>query len=132
MQKFLQNFEQSNGFKFVVSTNQKNVTIYDKLRGIKLPTCSAYKMELTKSSSVFREIINSELRTSHPSDMRVVSCSSSESLQFIKEMIMTREENPNCCHYYSQKCWRHYLKDVKIVETVDHTTFTFKWLPLSG
>lgn len=143
--KFLRKFDQSKGLKLVVCTD-KNVAIYEELREIQLPPFNALKLEITKSSLVSKDRVDSLLRACFPKYLFVASSPSSEFQKFIREKLMDREESPSCCRYYSRKCWRHYLKHIEtkffhgaknertcasnpyLMPSTHHTRYKIEWI----
>lgn len=134
---FLQKFENNGDWTLVVSSN-KNITIHEELRYIPQLSSNDLKLELIKSPVKLKSYVDNLLRMSRPKTLSLVSSSSSELLKFVKEKIMSREENPKCCTYYLKKCWVHYVKDVTMVvfeageigktsENLQQTTFRFNW-----
>ncbi|KAJ9568402.1 hypothetical protein OSB04_004368 [Centaurea solstitialis] len=111
---FLQKFEAIGPWSLVVSSN-KNVTIHEELWKIPRLSSTDLKLELIRSPVKLKGYVDNLLRMSRPKTLSLVSSSSSELLKFVKEKIMSREENPNCCTYYLRKCWLHYVKDVTMV-----------------
>uniref|UniRef100_A0A5B7BPX2 F-box domain-containing protein n=1 Tax=Davidia involucrata TaxID=16924 RepID=A0A5B7BPX2_DAVIN len=113
LQKFLGKFDQSKVLKLVVQLD-KNVIIYEELKEIQLLPFFELKLDIIKSSWTLKEHVDTLLRMCHPKTLSVVSSSSGKFLKFLHEKIMNREGNPNCCRYYTRKCWQHYLEDVEI------------------
>lgn len=141
LERFLQKFEINGDWKLVVSSN-KNITIREELRKIKHLSTNEIKLELIKSPMKLKGYVENLLRMSRPKTLSLVSSSSSELLKFMKEKIMSREENPKCCTYYEKKCWLHYVKDVTMVvfggaemgdtsRNPQQTTFKFDWQSLN-
>ncbi|KAK9282562.1 hypothetical protein L1049_005483 [Liquidambar formosana] len=110
---FLAKLNHSGGLKLVVRS-KKNVIIHEDLGEILLPPLYNLKLEIIKSSMSFKDLLEYLLRTHHPETLCIVSSSTSKFIELIHEKLMNREEDTNCCRYYSKKCWRHYLKDVEI------------------
>lgn len=129
LESFLGQFNQYNGFKLLVCSFE-TLTIYEEFRGnMPLPS-RTFKLEFTKSSRKLRDMFVSWFAKTSPSTLTVLSSSSSEFLQFVQEMILSKEKNPDCCKLYSNKCWRHYLQDAKLShDTPDQKTYKLKWKP---
>ncbi|GFQ07760.1 hypothetical protein PHJA_002920000, partial [Phtheirospermum japonicum] len=72
------------------------------------------KFELTASLTSVSIAIDNWLRECHGRSIVLIS-PSSELIKLMRTMIMEREENPSCCSLYLNKCWRHYVADVKIL-----------------
>ncbi|KAK2983845.1 hypothetical protein RJ640_008521 [Escallonia rubra] len=136
VQSFLGKCSHVEGLKSVVLSD-KNVTVHEELGGIQFAPSSDLKLELIKSSLNLKDHVISLLRTCRPTTLSIISSPSSEFLKFIHEKIVEREKKPNCCRYYSRKCWLHYLQDVEIEifeaaglvpsPTMRTTTFRLKW-----
>ncbi|KAL6996388.1 hypothetical protein U1Q18_006516 [Sarracenia purpurea var. burkii] len=138
-QEFLGKFRQSKNLKVVVRNN-KGVLVFEELRDMRLVPENDLKFEIISSSTNLEDILGSMLRTTHPETISVISPASGEVFKLLHDKLMNREENPSCCKYYSKKCWRHYLKDVKIGSKPTHpwmkmpssglhqtTTFRMEW-----
>ncbi|XP_059457266.1 putative F-box/FBD/LRR-repeat protein At1g78840 isoform X2 [Corylus avellana] len=96
LREFLSKFNNCNGLKLVVHSK---------------------KIEIIRQSMSFEDLLDHLLRTWHPETLSIVSSSSSREFpELVYRKIMDREENPSCCSYNTQKnkCWRHFLKDIKI------------------
>ncbi|MCE2056251.1 hypothetical protein HAX54_044350 [Datura stramonium] len=114
LQKFIAGFD-GKGFKLFLASRQ-DVNIYEELRGLHLLHSRVYKIELTKSARMLENLLNSHLRDFHPKTLTFMTSPISDLLVFIQEKILKKEKTPSCCKYYSKKCWRHYLEDVKLFE----------------
>ncbi|XP_009782508.1 F-box/LRR-repeat protein At3g03360-like [Nicotiana sylvestris] len=130
VQKFVQGFE-AKGFKLFLASKQ-DVIIYEEMRGIHLLPSRDFKIELTKSSRVLKNLLSSHLRQFHPKTLILMTSPSSDLLAFKKEIMMNKEKTPSCCKYYSKKCWRHYLEDIRMFEFSPsninpNTSFELKW-----
>ncbi|KAJ0528192.1 putative leucine-rich repeat domain superfamily, F-box-like domain superfamily [Helianthus annuus] len=142
-QFFLKKFVNDGAWKLVVSSN-KNITIHEELPKVQHLSSKELKLELTKSPMKLKDFVDNLLRMSQPKTLSLVSSSSSELLNFMKEKIMSREKNPKCCTYYSRKCWLHRIKDVTMVVLFEgaeigdmghdsqQTTFKFNWQTLKS
>ncbi|XP_060205838.1 uncharacterized protein LOC132633437 isoform X2 [Lycium barbarum] len=135
VQKFIEGFD-AKGFNLFLASKQ-DVFIYEDLRGILQLPSKVYKIELTKSTKILGNLLNSHLRDFHPKTLTLETSPSSELLTFLKEEMMNKERTPSCCKYYSKKCWRHYLKEVNMFEfsvsRVNPTTrFELKWRSVSS
>nr|POE85920.1 putative fbd-associated f-box protein [Quercus suber] len=63
----------------------------------------------------YTALIDGLLWSCHP---KILSAHSNPESKFIKplyETLMGREEKPKCCSGLNTKCWRHYLKAVKLI-----------------
>ncbi|PWA83825.1 F-box domain, Leucine-rich repeat domain, L domain-like protein [Artemisia annua] len=139
---FLQKFAINGGWKLILNSN-KNITIHEELTKIPHLSYDDFKLQLIKSPMKVKAYIDHLLRMSRPKALSLVSSSSSDLLKFMKEKIMSREENPHCCTYYSKKCWLHHIKDVNMVafergddieetsQKMQQTTFIFNWKSLN-
>ncbi|KAF3948684.1 hypothetical protein CMV_025348 [Castanea mollissima] len=130
LRKLLEKLKHSNGLKLVVRS-KKNVIIHENLEEILLPPQSDLKLEIIKPSMGLEDLLDNLLRTWHPEILSVVSSPSSEFPKLVHEKMMHRVENPNCCTYNTRnKCWRHFLKGVKI-ENIEAAAGkrTFGWIP---
>ncbi|GJY00461.1 F-box/FBD/LRR-repeat protein isoform X1 [Tanacetum coccineum] len=135
---FIQKFAINGGWKLILKSN-KNITIHEELTEIPLLSYDDIKLQLIKSPMKVKAYIDHLLRMSRPKSLSLMSSSSSDLLKFMKEKIMSREHNPNCCTYYSKKCWLHHIEDVKMAgfkggaeigeasRIVEETTFIFNW-----
>ncbi|KAA8540314.1 hypothetical protein F0562_024123 [Nyssa sinensis] len=128
LQKFLGKFDQSKVLKLVLQED-KNVIIYEELKEIQLFPFTELKLDIIKSSRTLKEHVDSLLRMCHPKTLSIVSSSGSKFLKFLHEEIMDREGTPNCCRYYTRKCWRHYLENVEIEESEGVENRISSWNP---
>ncbi|PIN19802.1 hypothetical protein CDL12_07512 [Handroanthus impetiginosus] len=128
-QRFFGNFDRSKGFKLIVYSKQ-SMKIYEEPKEAHRSLNYFCKLELTASLTSVQKIVDNWLREFHGISLTLVT-PSSELLKLIHTMIMEREINPNCCSFYSNKCWRHYLADVKIVTLtpINKTYYTLDWRP---
>ncbi|KAI3463287.1 hypothetical protein Pfo_019950 [Paulownia fortunei] len=126
-QKLFGNFNRSKGFKLIIYSKQ-NMKIYEEPREAHLVPNFFCKLELTTSSTNVLKTVDNWLRECHGGSLILVS-PSNELIKLMRTMIMDREDNPNCCRFYSNKCWRHYIADVKILtlNTIHKTYYDFKW-----
>ncbi|KAI7731698.1 hypothetical protein M8C21_001589 [Ambrosia artemisiifolia] len=143
LEQFLQKFVNDGAWKLVVSS-KKNITIYEELPKVQHLSSNKLKLELIKSPMKLKDFVDNLLRMTRPKTLSLVSSSSSELLNFLKEKIMSREKNPKCCTYYLMKCWLHFIKDVTMVvlfegaeigdmgHDLQQTTFKFNWQPLKS
>ncbi|KAK4413812.1 FBD-associated F-box protein [Sesamum alatum] len=121
------NFNRSKGFKLIVYSKQ-NLKIYEEPGESYLLPNYFCKLELTASSRSVLKTVDNWLRECHGRSVVIVS-PRTELIKSMRTMIIDREDNPNCCRFYSNKCWRHYVADVKIL-TVNSTNkiyYNFKW-----
>lgn len=125
--KFFGNINRSKGFKLVVHTKQI-MQIYEDLKDADLVQNSFSKLYLTLSSSTVMKIFDNWLRESHGRSLTLIS-PGGELVKLIRMMIVNREDDPNCCGFYSKKCWRHYLADVQMIvsKSARKTFYFFKW-----
>nr|XP_043614490.1 F-box/LRR-repeat protein At3g03360-like [Erigeron canadensis] len=132
----LRRFENNGDWKLVVTSN-KNITIHEELQEIQHLSSNELRIELIKSPMKVKGYVDNLLRMSKPKTLSLVSSSSSELLKFLKDKIMSRENNPKCCTYYSRKCWLHSIKDVTMAvfgraeigtsQSLEQTIFKFDW-----
>ncbi|XP_020547903.1 FBD-associated F-box protein At5g38590-like [Sesamum indicum] len=125
--KLFGSFNRSKGFKLIVYSKQ-NMKIYEEPgEDYVLPNYFC-KLELTASSRSVLKTVDNWLRECHGRSIVLVS-PSTELIKFMRTMIIDREDNPNCCRFYSNKCWRHYVADVKILtlNTTNKIYYDFKW-----
>ncbi|KAL4365372.1 hypothetical protein HN51_025853 [Arachis hypogaea] len=111
---FIRKFD-SKGFKLVLQSS-KNIAIHEDLTNISLPPLPDLSIKIFKSPSArLEDIVYGSLRT-HPVLVTIISPRGSDFLKLVYTMIRFRGEDPICCSYStpSNKCWRHFLKDVKI------------------
>lgn len=113
MRDFILKFD-SEGFKLVIHSN-KNIIIYEDLTNFTLPPMSNLTFQIIKSSTCIEDILYSLMRTLHPVSISLVSPFNSKFPEAVCEMIKIKDEDSMCCRYNTSKnkCWRHYLKDVK-------------------
>ncbi|KAA8527507.1 hypothetical protein F0562_034778 [Nyssa sinensis] len=100
------------------------------------PVHEVEKVELdVQSLSSYSAFVDGLLWSCHPRFLHVQSQCNNEFIEFLRETLMDRE-HPQCCSSEHIKCWRHYLKDVKIEsfggiedEKPIHsqTSFRLKW-----
>ncbi|XP_073145967.1 FBD-associated F-box protein At5g38590-like [Henckelia pumila] len=121
--KFLGKISRSMGFKLVAHTKQI-MKIYEDLKEVELDVNSFSKLDLTLSQSTVVNLVDKWLCESHGRSLTLIS-PGSELVKLIHTMIMNREEDPNCCSFYSKKCWRHYLADVQMMVSTKSTRKTF-------
>ncbi|KAD4889338.1 hypothetical protein E3N88_21411 [Mikania micrantha] len=144
LELFLQKFLKNGAWKLIVSSN-KNITIHEELPKFQHLSSKELKLELVKSPMKLRDFVDNLLRMTRPKTLSLVSSSSSELLNFLKEKILSREKYPRCCTYYVKKCWLHYIKDVTMVVPLEgaegedtchnlqqQTTFIFNWQSLES
>ncbi|KAL7114102.1 hypothetical protein ACP275_04G099000 [Erythranthe tilingii] len=120
-QKLFGNFDRLQGFKLIVYCKQ-NMKIYETPREAYFVRNHFCKLEMTSSLAGVCKIVDNWLRECHGSTISLLS-PSSELTKLIHTMVMDREENPKCCGFYANKCWKHYLEDV----ITSNTTYGFKW-----
>lgn len=123
LQKFLLALNRSKSLKLVVR-HKKDLLISEDLEAIELPPDRDLKLEIIHPSTKLEDLVDILLRKTHPETISVVSPSDSQFLKRLNDKMMNRQENPTCCRYYSRKCWRHYLKDVK---SGDSSTSARRW-----
>ncbi|KAG2728883.1 hypothetical protein I3760_01G224400 [Carya illinoinensis] len=114
LRQFLKKLKHSNGLKLVVRC-KKNIIIHEELREILLPPVCDIKLEIVKPSTRFEDLLDQLLRTWHPETLSIVSSSNSNLPKLAYQKMKYRQKNPSCCTYNtrSNRCWRHFLKDVK-------------------
>ncbi|KAK4361849.1 hypothetical protein RND71_017090 [Anisodus tanguticus] len=78
VQKFIQGFD-AKGFNLFLASKQ-DVNTYEDLRGIHLLPSKVYKIELTKSSRIFGNLLNSHLQDFHPKTLTIKTSPSSKLL----------------------------------------------------
>lgn len=125
--KILGNMNRSKGFKLVLHTKQI-MKIYEDLKEADLVQDSFSKLDLTLSSLTVVKLVDEWLCESHGRILTLIS-PGSEWVKLIRMMIVNREDDPNCCSFYSKKCWRHYLADVQMMvsKSTRKTFYVFKW-----
>ncbi|XP_047962628.1 putative F-box protein At1g49610 [Salvia hispanica] len=119
------------GFKLIIYT-KKTMKIFEKAREKDLWQPKAGRIELIASASKVVKNVDDWLREIHGKSLDLVSSAEGELLELINTLIMEREDSPSCCGLYSNKCWRHYIEDVKVSskERVRRkTSFDFTWTP---
>ncbi|KAK7271949.1 hypothetical protein RJT34_28244 [Clitoria ternatea] len=139
MKTFIENFDPK-GFKLVLHSN-KNIVIHEDLSCIKFPPSPGLSCEIIKSSAYTDDILFNLLRTLHPVSLSIISPSDSKFPKLMCEMIKKKDEDLICCNNASNnKCWRHFLEDVKIEDLNDvkfevieaqedeRTSNWYKWL----
>ncbi|KAK6128033.1 hypothetical protein DH2020_038236 [Rehmannia glutinosa] len=102
--------------------------IYEEPREAHLAPNYFCNLELTASTTSVLKTVDNWLRESHGRSLILVS-PSIELIKLLRTMIIDREDNPSCCGFYSNKCWRHYIADVKILtlNTIHKMYYDFKW-----
>ncbi|XP_073274985.1 putative F-box/FBD/LRR-repeat protein At1g78760 [Primulina huaijiensis] len=125
--KIFGNMDRSKGFKLVVHTKQ-TMKIYEDLKEVDLVQDSFSKLDLTLSSLTVVNLVDKWLSESHGRILTLIS-PGSELVKLIRMMIVNREDDSNCCSFYSKKCWRHYLADVQMMVSkfARNTFYVFKW-----
>ncbi|KGN59842.1 uncharacterized protein LOC101214024 isoform X2 [Cucumis sativus] len=106
------------GFKIIVWFC-KNVIIHDEIKDIFLPSLPNLKFHAIKPSTNAKDLLEDLLTKEHPERIIVASSFSSEvphALHKIKGEVET-----SCCSYINsnRKCWRHFLKDTKVVNIAE-------------
>ncbi|XP_050884254.1 F-box/FBD/LRR-repeat protein At5g53840 isoform X2 [Lathyrus oleraceus] len=142
MRPFISKFSPE-GFKLIMHS-KKNIIIHEDLSNIRFPPLHDLSFEIIKSSACVQDILYGLLRKLHPASVAIVSSSDSKLSESVYEMMKIEDEEPTCCRYNTSKnkCWRHFLKEVKsenweemleIVEaSEDEVTSTlYFWLQLS-
>ncbi|KAH6801504.1 hypothetical protein C2S52_001968 [Perilla frutescens var. hirtella] len=126
-ENFLWNFDGSKGFKLIRYTKQ-DMKIFEEPRESDLFQEDDLKIELTATSSKVVKTVDNWLRECHGKSL-VLSSSNGELLKLVSTLVINRGDNPSCCEFYSNKCWRHYIEDVKVstLEAVEKTSFDFTW-----
>ncbi|XP_060205842.1 uncharacterized protein LOC132633439 [Lycium barbarum] len=114
VKKFIEGFA-GKGFTLFLASKQ-DVNIYEEPEALDLLHSGAFKIELTKSTRMLENLLNSHLRDFHPNSITLKISPTSDLLVFIEEKILNKEKTPTCCKYYSKKCWRHYLEEAKTSE----------------
>ncbi|XVE88759.1 hypothetical protein DITRI_Ditri19aG0094700 [Diplodiscus trichospermus] len=127
LQEFLEKFDYSRGLK-LVACFAKNVVIYEKPNGVFLPRVYDLKLDIVKSSVSLEDLLDDILRAWHPETLSSLSISRSNLPKLVHKKLITREE-PSCCTYNApgNKCWRHYLDNVK-TENLVNSKSTSEWI----
>ncbi|XP_051119333.1 putative F-box/LRR-repeat protein At5g02930 [Andrographis paniculata] len=130
--KLFGKFDQSKDFKLIIYSKQ-SMKIYEEAKEACQVPHVFRKLELTLSVASVLKIVDNWLREDHGKVLMVVA-PRSELTKGLNSLIADRENNPNCCGAYSNKCWRHYLADVKtLTSTRAHKTYyQFKWKSRNG
>ncbi|XVF25091.1 hypothetical protein REPUB_Repub13aG0184000 [Reevesia pubescens] len=128
LQEFLEKFDYSRGLKLVARSN-KNIVIYEKPKGIFLPRVYDLKLDVVKSSIALEDLLDDVLRIWHPETLSSLSISRSNLPKLVHKKLIAREKEPSCCTYNlpSNKCWRHFLDDVK-TENLVSSKNTSEWI----
>ncbi|KAL1533444.1 putative F-box protein [Salvia divinorum] len=119
------------GFKLIRYT-KKTMKIFEKAEEKDLWQARACRIELIASTSKVVKTVDNWLRENHGKSLSLVSSPEGELLELINTLIMEREDSPSCCRFYSNKCWRHYIEDVKAsrMECARRkTSYDFTWTP---
>ncbi|GER45020.1 F-box family protein [Striga asiatica] len=126
-QRHFLDFDRSKGFKLIVYSKQ-SMTIYEDPREALEAQNFFCNLELTASLRRVMKVVDDWLRESRGRCIVLVSASS-ELIQLTQKMIMDTEDNPTCCRFYSNKCWRHYIEDVttRNLACSDRIYYDFKW-----
>ncbi|CAA0816109.1 Unknown protein [Striga hermonthica] len=126
-QRHFMDFDRSKGFKLIVHSKQ-SMTIYEDPREALEAQNFFCNLELTTSLRRVTKIVDDWLRESHGRCIVLVSASS-ELIQLTQKIIMGTEDNPTCCRFHSNKCWRHYIEDVttRNLACSDRIYYDFKW-----
>ncbi|XP_057797202.1 putative F-box/LRR-repeat protein At3g18150 [Salvia miltiorrhiza] len=127
---FFWNLDGSKWFKLMVYTKE-TMKIFEEPSEANLIQVNARRIELIASTSKVVKNVDNWLRENHGKSLVVVSSSEGELLELINTLIIDREDNPSCCRFYSNKCWRHYIEDVKVttMDAVEKTSYDFTWTP---
>ncbi|KDP40815.1 hypothetical protein JCGZ_24814 [Jatropha curcas] len=128
LQNFLRKFDNSKGLKLVVRS-KKNAIIHEDLREILVPRNFGLKLEVVKLSTSLEDILDNLLQTWHPETLSIVSSGTSNFPEQVHKKIVDRGEEPDCCKYKvsSNKCWRHFLMNVK-AENLGDTEYKSDWV----
>ncbi|MED6107222.1 hypothetical protein PIB30_012059 [Stylosanthes scabra] len=114
VREFIEKFD-SKGFKLVLQSS-KNIAIHEDLTNINLPPLPDLSIKIFKSpSECVENVVYGSLRT-HPVLLTIISPPDSYFPKLVYGVIKIRDKDPICCRYSSpnNKCWRHFLKDVKV------------------
>ncbi|XP_039686828.1 putative F-box/LRR-repeat protein At4g13960 isoform X2 [Medicago truncatula] len=114
MRPFISLFFPVEGFKMIMHSS-KHIIIHEDLSSIKCPPLHDLTFEIIKSSACVEDILYGLLRTLHPESVSIISSSGNKFHESVYEMIKIKDDDPVCCIYNisKNKCWRHFLKDVK-------------------
>ncbi|XP_065866969.1 uncharacterized protein [Euphorbia lathyris] len=133
---FLKRFDHSKGMKLVVCSGE-NVIIHEDMKEVLIPLDCSLKLEIIVSSISLEDILDNLLRRWRPVTLSIVPSTSSDlpKLCQVQMKMENREEEPSCCKYNSSnnKCWRHFLRDVKIENLADFRMKSswIDWLKIS-
>lgn len=128
LQGLLRKFDYSKGSKLVLRY-KKNIIIYEDTNEIPLPPVYGLKLDITKPSLDFEDLLDHVLRTWHPETLTILSSSGKSFSKIARKKITVNKEELSCCRYNiaSNKCWRHFLEHVK-TENLLFTKSTFPWI----
>ncbi|KAL8510550.1 hypothetical protein ACS0TY_017393 [Phlomoides rotata] len=121
-------FDGIKGLKLIMYS-KLNMKIFEDPREAPQDENSFQKLELTASTTSVLKTVDNWLRACQGKSLTLIS-SNNELMTLIGRMIMDRDDHPSCCRYNnSNKCWRHYMKDVKVstLEIENETCYDFTW-----
>ncbi|KAL9247568.1 hypothetical protein vseg_020986 [Gypsophila vaccaria] len=102
------------GLKVMNWTKQKvdifedNLMAFDSLNKIK-------RSNSVKLAACFQDLLTEALKAwPYPSKLSVYSLTTSEFSEEIYKELNEGKEDPKCCAYFKNKCWRHYLKNITL------------------
>ncbi|XP_027343430.1 uncharacterized protein LOC113856003 [Abrus precatorius] len=121
MKAFIKKFD-SEEFRLVLYSN-KNIVVHENLNNFTLPPAPDLSCEIIKSSARIDDTLYSLLRTLHPVTLSIISPFDSKFPKLVCETIKNEDEDPICCKFnaLNNKCWRHFMKDVKFEDLNDMT-----------
>ncbi|XP_054796024.1 putative F-box/LRR-repeat protein At3g28410 isoform X1 [Prosopis cineraria] len=126
---FIRKFDHEGSYKLVIRS-KKNIVIYENLDRVLLPELPNLSIDIL-SPLVFIDRFYSLLGTCHPETLCMIFPSNRKFPRLVHEKMKNREGNSSCCNYFtsSNKCWRHFLKDIKIEDFGDaNNKWTSAWL----
>ncbi|KAL3618261.1 hypothetical protein CASFOL_038582 [Castilleja foliolosa] len=124
--QLFRNFDLSKGFKLIVYSNQ-SMKIYEEPKDAYKVQDFFSKFELTASLTNVSRVVDNWLRESHGRTIALIS-PSTELIRVTQMVIIKRDANPSCCSLYSNKCWRHYVENVRMsMNSKNEMHYDFKW-----
>ncbi|KAL8510549.1 hypothetical protein ACS0TY_017392 [Phlomoides rotata] len=113
----------------LIMYSKQNMKIFEDPREAPQDENSLPKLELTASTTSVLKTVDNWLIACQGKSLTLIS-SNEELITLISRMIMDREDHRSCCRYNnSNKCWRHYMEDVKVstLEIGNEMCYDFTW-----
>ncbi|XP_021749865.1 F-box/FBD/LRR-repeat protein At1g51370-like [Chenopodium quinoa] len=112
--KFLDDIDRYKRLK-LMTLDKQGVIIYEDIRAMVLPLRHISKPHAVRISTRFRDLLDAALKTLPiPSTLSIMSHNTSDFPEIIYEELDKQKANPECCVFFKNKCWRHYLKNISV------------------